>query len=133
MKKLLSIILVSLFDQATLAQKLSKEFDTLMSEEFQADGPGAVALVVKEDKVLYRKAFGKYELAPNFRISIFKKGGKMFARVTGQGKVEISPIEENKFSLVDVNAKLSFNLDKNGEVNGLILHQGGDKEAKKIE
>ena len=76
---------------------------------------------------------GKYKLAPNFIISIFKEENKIFAQATGQNKIEIVPFEENKFSLVDVDAKLTFNIDDNGEVTSLILHQGGDHEAKKIE
>lgn len=79
------------------------------------------------------KYIGKYELAPNFIISIFKEKGKIFAQATGQNKTEIIPFEENKFSLIDVDAKLTFNMDENGEVDSLTLHQGGDNEAKKIE
>lgn len=76
---------------------------------------------------------GKYELAPNFIISIFKEEDMMFAQATGQGKNEIIPFEENKFSLVNADIKLTFNKDENGEVNSLTLHQGGDHEAKKVE
>lgn len=57
----------------------------------------------------------------------------MYAQATGQNKIEIIPFEENKFSLVDVDAKLTFNMDENGDVNSLTLHQGGDNEAKKID
>jgi len=76
---------------------------------------------------------GKYELAPNFIITIFKEDDTIFAQATGQGKNEIIPFEENKFSLVNADIKLTFNKDENGEVNSLTLHQGGDHEAKKVE
>ncbi len=76
---------------------------------------------------------GKYELDPNFIISIFKEENKILMQATGQNKIEIIPFEENKFSLVDVDAKLTFNMDDNGEVTSLTLHQGGDHEAKKVD
>ena len=57
----------------------------------------------------------------------------MFLQATGQNKIEILPFEENKFSLVDVDAKITFNLDENGEVDSLTLHQNGHHQAKKIE
>lgn len=76
---------------------------------------------------------GKYELDPNFIISIFKEENKLLMQATGQNKIEIIPFEENKFSLVDVDAKLTFNMDDNGEVTSLTLHQGSDHEAKKVD
>lgn len=85
------------------------------------------------DPAVFDQYIGKYELAPNFIISIFKEAEKMFAQATGQNKVEIIPFEENKFSLVDVDAKLTFNANENGEITSLTLHQGGNNEAKKIE
>ena len=88
---------------------------------------------IELDDSITDKYLGKYELAPNFIISIFKEEGKMFAQATGQNKIEILPFEENKFSLVDVDAKLTFNMNENGDVNSLTLHQGGENEAKKIE
>ncbi|WP_397446555.1 serine hydrolase [Polaribacter sp. R77954] len=88
---------------------------------------------IELDNAITDRYLGKYELAPNFILSIFKEEGKMFAQATGQNKIEIIPFEENKFSLVDVDVKLTFNMDEKGEVNSLTLHQGGDNEAKKIE
>lgn len=57
----------------------------------------------------------------------------MYAQATGQGRFEIFPYEKNKFSLVGVEAQLTFNSNENGEITSLTLHQGGDKEARKIE
>lgn len=88
---------------------------------------------IELDDSVTDKYLGKYELSPTFILSIFREEGKMFAQATGQNKIEILPYEKNKFSLVDVDAKLTFNMDENGEVTSLTLHQGGDHEAKKIE
>lgn len=58
MKKILLIAACCFLVQLSSAQEHTIEFDSLMSEVFKEDGPGAVALVVKDDKILYRKAFG---------------------------------------------------------------------------
>jgi CubicO group peptidase (beta-lactamase class C family) len=79
------------------------------------------------------KYVGKYELAPDFVIAVFKEGGKVYAQVSGQPRIEIIPFEENKFSLSEVDAKLTFNKDTAGTITGLTLHQGGNHEAKKVE
>ena len=85
------------------------------------------------DDSLTDKYVGKYELAPNFIISIFKEEDQIFTQATGQNKIEIIPFEENKFSLVDVDVKLTFNIDENGEVTSLTLHRADDHEAIKKE
>ncbi|MEG3659375.1 serine hydrolase [Arenibacter palladensis] len=85
------------------------------------------------DDSITNKYVGKYELASNFMLSIFKEKDQIFIQATGQNRIEIIPFEENKFRLVDVDAKLTFNMDENGIVTSLTLHQEGDSEAKKIE
>ncbi|HPI96722.1 MAG TPA: serine hydrolase, partial [Gammaproteobacteria bacterium] len=85
------------------------------------------------DSAVSDKYLGQYELVPGFILTISKEDDKIFAQATGQSKIEIIPTEINKFSLVDVDAQLTFNSDENGEVVSLTLHQGGDHEAKKIE
>jgi CubicO group peptidase (beta-lactamase class C family) len=85
------------------------------------------------DDAITDKYLGKYKLAPSFILSIFKDESKMFAQATGQNRIEIIPFEETKFRLVDVDAKITFKMNENGEVMGLTLHQGGDHEAEKIE
>jgi CubicO group peptidase (beta-lactamase class C family) len=88
---------------------------------------------IELDDAITDKYLGKYELTPNFVISIFKEKSKIYTRATGQSKIEIIPFEKNKFSLVNVDVKLTFNVDENGKVSSLTLHQDGDYEAKKIE
>jgi len=79
------------------------------------------------------KYLGKYELSPEFILTIFMEESRIYAQATGQNKIEIIPFEENRFSVVDVDAKITFNLDADGVVDSLILHQNGDHQAKKIE
>jgi len=66
MKNYLSLPFVFVFVLTSLihpvAQRVESRFDTLLSEQFPADGPGCTALVAKDGKVIYRKAFGKANL-----------------------------------------------------------------------
>ncbi len=76
---------------------------------------------------------GKYELAPEFHINIFNEDGSLYAQATGQNKLQMVAIEQNKFVLKDTDIKISINLDENGKSTSLTLHQNGDHEAKKVD
>ncbi len=57
----------------------------------------------------------------------------MFAIPAGQGRAPIYPESEVEFFLRIVDAQLTFTTDEAGEVDGLILHQGGrDQRAERI-
>ena len=76
---------------------------------------------------------GDYELAPNFIISIIRRGDKLISQATGQSEVEIFPESELRFFLKVVDAQVDFVVDASGRVTGLVLHQGGrDLPARKI-
>jgi CubicO group peptidase (beta-lactamase class C family) len=88
---------------------------------------------VEVDPKLYDHLAGDYELAPNFIISIIRRGDKLISQVTGQSEVEIFPESELRFFLKVVDAQVDFVVDASGLVTGLVLHQGGrDLPARKI-
>lgn len=90
--------------------------------------------VVEVDPKIYEAYVGKYELNPNFILTITKENNRLFAQATGQPKFEIFPESETKFFLKVVDAQLSFIKNDKGEVTRLILNQGGrDMPAKRIE
>jgi len=88
---------------------------------------------IEVDAAVLEKYVGKYELAPEFHINIFSEGDSLFTQVTGQDKLQMIAIEQNKFVLKDTDIKISINLDESGEPTSLTLHQNGDHEAKKVE
>ncbi len=88
---------------------------------------------IELDKSVMESYVGKYELMPEFILSVFIEGDKFFTQATGQNKVEIKPISKNEFQLVDVDAKLIFHSDENDKVISLTLIQNGEHKAKKIE
>ncbi len=76
---------------------------------------------------------GKYQLAPNFVLTVTTEGNKIFTQATGQPKFEIYPDSETKFYLKVVEAKIEF-VKESSKVTKLILYQNGrEMPAAKIE
>jgi CubicO group peptidase (beta-lactamase class C family) len=76
---------------------------------------------------------GRYELAPNFVLTVTREGDHLMTQATGQGKIEIFPETERDYFLKVVDAQITFETDSQGKATGLMLHQGGDHHAKRIE
>jgi D-alanyl-D-alanine-carboxypeptidase/D-alanyl-D-alanine-endopeptidase len=86
------------------------------------------------DPKLFDKYAGKYQLAPNFVLTITREGEHLFAQATGQPKFELFAEGEKEYFLKVVDAQITFVVDAGGVVNQLVLHQGGqDLPAKRIE
>ena len=76
---------------------------------------------------------GRYQLAPNFILTITREGNHFFEQATGQPKAEIFPESERDYFLKVVDAQISFVTDSKGRATELVLHQGGvDQHAKRI-
>lgn len=77
---------------------------------------------------------GRYQLAPNFILTITRQGDKLFARATGQPKAEIFPEGEREFFYKVVDAQVTFETDSSGRAISLTLHQNGvDQRARRID
>jgi beta-lactamase regulating signal transducer with metallopeptidase domain len=85
------------------------------------------------DPSQFDKFVGDYqhEQAPSVFFTITRDGEHFYSRLTGQINVEIFPESETKFFAKIVPAQLSFNLDTNGNVTGLVLHQAGREQQFK--
>jgi CubicO group peptidase (beta-lactamase class C family) len=88
--------------------------------------------VVVANNVL-QKYTGKYQLAPNFTLTISREENRMYGQGTGQEKLEIFPETQNKFFLKIAPIEIEFIENDKGEVTKAILYQNGTHEAKKIE
>ncbi len=80
---------------------------------------------VKVDPSIYDAYAGEYELAPTFSIAVTREGDRLFAQATGQPRFEIFPASESRFFLKVVDAEIEFLRGADGQVTGLVLHQGG--------
>ncbi len=89
---------------------------------------------VEVDREILKRYVGKYELTPEFVIDVDLKGNQLRTQATGQARVPIFPESDTKFFLKVADAQLTFEVDGDGNVTGLILHQGGaDQHAKRVE
>ena len=89
-------------------------------------------VAIKLDPKILDAYVGQYELAPEATFTIRKDGEKLRAQLTGQASVPILPESETNFFYTVVDAQLTFVKDAKGKVTELVLHQNGDKTAKKI-
>ena len=77
---------------------------------------------------------GRYALdaAPNFILTFTREDGTFYAQATGQQRLEIVPTSDSTFSLLAVEASVTFLRDDGGAVNAAILHQNGDQRATRL-
>ena len=68
---------------------------------------------------------GEYDFKPAGRLAISREGGRMYAQLTGQSRLELGATSETEFFLRMVNAQLTFVKRADGTVTEAVLHQGG--------
>lgn len=70
---------------------------------------------------------GDYQLKPGFSLSISTEDKGLYLRATGQSMARLNPLSLNEFEAEGVEARLTFvPEEESGEVNRLILEQGGN-------
>ena len=87
---------------------------------------------IKVEAKVLESYVGAYELTPDFILTITREGEQLYAQATGQPRFELYAESETKFFLKVVDAQATFVRNEQGQVTQMILHQGGDKYAKKI-
>ncbi len=89
---------------------------------------------VKVDAAVLEKYIGRYQLAPNFIITVTREGDHLYAQATAQPRFEIFAESPHEFFLKVVDAQITFVVDANGRATSLVLHQNGaDQPAKRME
>ena len=68
---------------------------------------------------------GRYELAPNFIITVTNENNRLMAQATSQPKLELFAESETEFFYRAVDAQITFERDAQGRVTGMVLHQNG--------
>lgn len=68
---------------------------------------------------------GRYQLAPAFILEVTFKDNELYAQATGQQIVRLWPESETSFFLKEVDARVDFVRDAQGNTTGLVLHQNG--------
>lgn len=102
----------------------------VFGEKYEVPKP---VIEIKVDPKVLDAYVGKYQLAPNFVLTISREGDQLMAQATGQPQLTLFAESETTFFPKVVDLKITFVKDDTGKVTHLILHQGGDRQAKKIE
>ncbi|MEM7085507.1 MAG: serine hydrolase [Bacteroidota bacterium] len=126
----LTIIMCFLSVVAIKAQSLDTALDQLLNEKYAAGDPGAAALIAKNGKVIYRKAFGTANLeldVPMKPEHVFELGSitKQFTSVA-----ILMLMEQGKLSLEDDITKFIPDYPTHGKkisVHSLLNHTSGIK------
>ncbi len=92
-----------------------------------------VRTTISMDSAALDDYVGYYQLAPHFMLIVFRSGDQLYTQATGQGALPIYPRAQDEFFAKIVNISISFTHGKNGEVDGLMLHQNGDTPAAKVD
>jgi CubicO group peptidase (beta-lactamase class C family) len=101
----------------------------LFGEKYEIPAP--LAEVKVDPKILDAYA-GRYEMGPNFIITISKEGDGLTAQATNQPKLDLFAQSETVFFSKVVDMKITFVKDETGKVTHLIVHQNGDRQAKRM-
>jgi CubicO group peptidase (beta-lactamase class C family) len=76
---------------------------------------------------------GVYEAAPPMSITVTLEDGQLHMQPTGQAKLRVHAEARDAFFPRAVNARITFTRDGNGQVTGLVIHQGGSElTARKV-
>jgi CubicO group peptidase (beta-lactamase class C family) len=89
------------------------------------EGEPVVPKEVAVDEAVLAGYVGEYQLAPGFVITITRQQAKLFAQLTGQPSIEVFASGARDFFYKVVNAQLTFEVDGQGRVTAVVLHQLG--------
>jgi D-alanyl-D-alanine-carboxypeptidase/D-alanyl-D-alanine-endopeptidase len=98
----------------------------LLDPAFPLLQPAKQRQEVKVDATVLEKYTGRYQLAPNFIITITRDRDQLYAQATDQPRFEIFAESPREFFLKVVDAQLTFVVDANGLATSLVLHQNGN-------
>jgi CubicO group peptidase (beta-lactamase class C family) len=75
---------------------------------------------------------GTYQLAPTFTIAVSRTGARLYGQATGQPRIRLHATSPRDFAVHVVPASVTFEVDAESKVTGLVLHQGGrDQRARR--
>jgi serine-type D-Ala-D-Ala carboxypeptidase/endopeptidase len=78
-----------------------------------------------------QKLVGKYELVPDVLLNVEAMDGKLMIGMTGQPSYQVFARSETVWFYKVVDATITFNVDKNGKCDSLVLFQNGVKQTAK--
>ena len=96
------------------------------AEKMSSDArSAAVREAIDLDPATLDRYVGTYEEQPGFAIQITRMNDHLMARLTDQPDKPVLPTSETEFLYTDGTGGIGFEMGVAGEVEALILHQGG--------
>jgi D-alanyl-D-alanine carboxypeptidase len=91
-------------------------------------------VAVKVDAKIFDGYVGRYQIAPNFLVSITREGDHLYAQATGQERFELFAESAKEYFAKVALIQVSFKTDDHGKATEFVLHQGGqDITCKRLE
>ncbi|QOC22396.1 serine hydrolase [Wenzhouxiangella sp. AB-CW3] len=96
--------------------------------------PDSVTEAAEFTDELFDRYAGRYELEsiPGFVMHFFREGEKYMIQATGQPAFELEPAGVNVFTQDAVGARFVFDVEADGSVHALTLHQNGEHMAVRV-
>jgi serine-type D-Ala-D-Ala carboxypeptidase/endopeptidase len=89
---------------------------------------------VTVDPALFDGYLGRYEIAPNFILTITREGAQLFGQATNQGRFQLYAESDRKYFAKVADILITFEVDDRGKATSLVLKQGGGEvTARRIE
>jgi CubicO group peptidase (beta-lactamase class C family) len=96
--------------------------------------PPPVRTAVTVDPALFEGYVGRYQLAPNFILTVSREDARLFAQATGQGRFELYPESARTYFAKVADIVITFEADEQGKSTSLVLQQsGGRTPARRID
>lgn len=106
----------------------------LIDRRYELSEPPRQREEISINPKLFEGYLGRYELTPEFILTVTLEDDRLFVQATGQPKAEVFPESETKYFYKVVDAQITFDTDAEGRATGLTLHQNGrNLPAKRIE
>ena len=68
---------------------------------------------------------GRYQFSPTAEVLVIRRDERLFAKLPGRRAIEMFPESPTAFFLKIRDSQLTFNVDPEGQVTGLVSHQNG--------
>ena len=76
---------------------------------------------------------GRYQFSPVADLVVIRRDERLFAKLPGRRAIEMFPESPTAFFLKIWDSQLTFNVDPDGKVMGLVTHQNGrDRAAARV-
>ena len=92
----------------------------------------SVPVEAKVDPKVFDAYVGRYELAPALVITISREGDRLMAQASGQQRFALYPQSETSFFAKEIELRMTFVKDDKGQVTHVVVNQGGERQAKRI-